>query len=313
MSAVEPRPAAAEPNPAIRQTAELIAHSTRTPVLRRPDEFGMDYEEVFFPSLDGTTLEGWFIPADSDRLVIANHPLPCNRYGFPGHLPPWNALAFGGFEVNFLPELKHLRDAGYNILTYDLRNHGRSAAGSGGIVGIGLLEWRDVVGSLHYARARSDTAKMKLGLLSRCLGADSTFVAMARRPEEFAGVKAMVAVQPISIRPFVERAATAAGLSEAGGAAQFDAEYRRLTGFGLDELTPVPYARHVHVPTYVIQVRDDVLTKPEDVQTIFDHIAANEKKLYWIEGTTRRFDGYNWFGQHPESLIEWFNTYMRPH
>jgi len=25
---------------------------------------------------------------------------------------------FGGFEVNFLPELKRLHEAGYNILTY---------------------------------------------------------------------------------------------------------------------------------------------------------------------------------------------------
>ena len=46
----------------------------------------MTYEDVFFPSLDGVGLEGWFIPADSDRLVIANHFMPGNRYGYPGHL-----------------------------------------------------------------------------------------------------------------------------------------------------------------------------------------------------------------------------------
>jgi hypothetical protein len=43
------------------------------------------------------------------------------------------------FEVNFLPEYKILHDAGYNILTYDLRNHGRSGMGSGGIIGHGVL------------------------------------------------------------------------------------------------------------------------------------------------------------------------------
>ncbi len=48
-----------------------MAHSTRTPILRRPDEYGLDYEDVFFPALDGVTLEGWFIPADSDRLIIS--------------------------------------------------------------------------------------------------------------------------------------------------------------------------------------------------------------------------------------------------
>jgi hypothetical protein len=75
----------------------------------------MEYEDVFFPSLDGVPLEAWFIPADSSKLLIINHPMTCNRYGFPGHLPPWNTM-FGGFEVNFLPELKHLHDAGYTFL-----------------------------------------------------------------------------------------------------------------------------------------------------------------------------------------------------
>ena len=69
----------------------------RAPVLRRPDEVGLDYEDVFFPSMDGVPLEGWFIPADSDRLIIHNHFLPGNRYGYPGHLPEFGGL--GGFEV----------------------------------------------------------------------------------------------------------------------------------------------------------------------------------------------------------------------
>jgi uncharacterized protein len=57
----------------------------------------------------------------------------------------------GGFEVNFLPEYKALHDAGYNVLAYDMSNHGLSGSRNGGIAGIGLLEYRDVIGSLRYA------------------------------------------------------------------------------------------------------------------------------------------------------------------
>lgn len=67
----------------IDSLADLMAYSKRTPVLRWPDQYGMEYEEVFFPALDGVTIEGWFIPANSDRLLIMNHPMPCNRYGYP--------------------------------------------------------------------------------------------------------------------------------------------------------------------------------------------------------------------------------------
>jgi hypothetical protein len=52
------------------------------------------------------------------------------------------------------------------------------------------------------------------------------------------------------------------------------------------------------------------VNKPSDVQQIFDNIPANDKKLFRIEGTTRRWDGYNYFPGHPEQMIEWFDTHM---
>lgn len=51
------------------------------------------------------------------------------------------------------------------------------------------------------------------------------------------------------------------------------------------------------------------MTRPEDVQSIYDAIPIEEKKFVWIEGTTRRFDGYNYFGAHPEVAIDWFNSH----
>lgn len=286
--------------------AEFFAKSHRAPVLRRPDEYGLAYEDVFFPSLDGVGLEGWFIPADSDRLIICNHFMPGNRYGYPGHLAPWTG--FGGFEVNFLPQYKALHDAGYNVLAYDLRNHGLSGAGNGGTVGIGLLEYRDVIGSLRYAKARPDTARMTTALLSVCLGCNSTIVAMHKYPAEFAHIRALIALQPVSARPFIERAAEQAGI--ANGPEMFDAAIHKLTGFHLDELSPIAHAPGVTVPTLVAQVHEDFLTKPVDVQTIYDHIAAPIKRLFWIEGTKQRFQGYNYFGDHPELMLEWFGQHM---
>jgi uncharacterized protein len=296
------------PSKVIDPFVELWAHGKRTPVYRRPDEVGLQYEDVFFPSMDGVALEGWFIPADSDRLIVHNHFLPGNRYGYAGHLE--GLQDFGGFEVNFLPEYKALHDAGYNILCYDMRNHGLSADGNGHIVGIGLLEYRDVIGSIRYAKSRSDTARMDTVLLSVCLGANSTFVAMDKHPEEFVDIKAMVALQPISARAFVEKnIVEGAGIGD--GVQLFDQALHRRTGFHVDEQSPIPHAKAVQVPTLVAQVHDDTLTYPSDVQTIYDNIAAVDKKLHWIEGTDQRFRGYNYFGEHPEVAIEWFDAHIK--
>jgi uncharacterized protein len=48
------------------------------------------------------------------------------------------------------------------------------------------------------------------------------------------------------------------------------------------------------------------MTRPRDVQSIYDAIPVEEKKLVWIQGTTRRFDGYNYLSKHPEVAIDWF-------
>ncbi|KAH8683666.1 Alpha/Beta hydrolase protein [Ilyonectria robusta] len=289
--------------------AQLFAHSLRSPILRYPSEEGLEFEEVWFPSLDGVVLEGWFIPCKgSDKLIIANHPMPCNRYGYAGHLPGFTL--FGGFECSFIKDYKHLHDSGYNVLCYDLRNHGRSGTGSGGVVGCGQLECRDVVGSILYARSRPDTKGMAIGLLSRCLGANSTIIAISRYPQYFTDIKALLALQPVSARAFIGKGAENAGVDKEEALKEFDTNIFHRTGLHLDELSPIPHAKDVKIPTLVAQVHRDLSTYPEDVQEIYDKLGAKEKELFWIEGTTRRFDGYNYFGSHPERMLGWFKKHF---
>ncbi len=79
------------------------------------------------------------------------------------------------------------------------------------------------------------------------------------------------------------------------------------TGFHLSEQSPLEHVTAVSVPTLVAQVHDDTMTRPQD---IYDAIPVTAKSLYWIEGAERRFDGYNFFGVHPEIPIEWFDKHL---
>jgi uncharacterized protein len=295
----------------VKQLASTF-RQMRSPILHKPDEYGLEYEEVFFPSMDGVPLEGWFMPREgSDKLVIANHPLWFNRYGFAAHLDPWKQIGAAGgndFEVNYVPDYKNLHDAGYNVLAYDMRNHGHSSSAHGGIATNGLFESRDVVGSLQYVKAREDTRDMTVGLFSRCCGGNATMIAMTRHPEYFEDIRCMVCPQPVSVRPFVERVAEILGITDRVD--DIARELQLVTSFRIDEMSPISYAKNVHVPTLISQVRKDVLTRESDVQTIYDNIPAQDKKLLWIEGTTRRWDGYNYFPNNPEQMLEWFNKYM---
>lgn len=308
--AAAPQPGDANLEQLVDQYATMFATGVRTPVLKRPDDYGMDYEEVSFPSKDGVPLEGWLIPGDSDRLLIINHPMTCNRYGFPGHLAPYDQM-FGGFEVDFLPELKHLHEAGYTILTYDLRNCGLSGQGNGGFSGLGLLEARDVFGSVRYARSREDLAGMKLGLFSRCMGGNSTIIAMDLWPEEFEDVQALAVLNVVSGQTFVEQGARNIGADPQEAVTRLSEKLLQTNGMRLAEETPAPHAPAVKVPTLMAQLHRDFLIDADgDGREIFEALGAQDKELYWIEDSNQRFYAYNHFGQHPEKLIGFFDEKM---
>jgi hypothetical protein len=96
-----------------------IGKPLRSVLHRTPDDHGMTgWRDIYFPSDDGIPLEGWYIPArggESDKLVIFNHALPMCRAGFPGHLgEPWSM--FDAVEIDFVIQMRHLTDAGYNVL-----------------------------------------------------------------------------------------------------------------------------------------------------------------------------------------------------
>lgn len=67
-------------------------------------------------------------------------------------------------------------------------------------------------------------------------------------------------------------------------------------------MSPMAFLRDLRVPGLYMQVREDVLTTPEDVQAIHDQ-TPTRSELLWIEGPLNRFDGYNYFGTHPERML----------
>ena len=284
----------------------------RTPVHKTPSDHGIeDWTTIYFSSADGTALEGWYVPAaggESDKLIIMNHPMPMSRSGFTGHWgEPWSNV--DDIEIDFVAHIAHLARAGYNVLAYDLRNHGTSGAANGGICGIGRYEWRDCVGVKTYVDAHPDLSKMTVGLYSQCTGGNAQYEAISRRPELFENVCCMLSPLVVSMDALMGKFAHLQGVSDYMDALDF--EQKKLGGFENAAMSPHHFAADVKMPTFIVQVRNDAWTTPEDGQTTFDLLGSSEKELFWIEGTSRRFDGYNYFGQNPERMIAWFDRFMK--
>ena len=108
---------------------------------RSPAEVGLAFENIAFPASDGVLLRGWWIPAPgSDRAIIQMH-------GHGGSMDP---------DVQYLPAW---HAAGFNVLAFDFRAHGRS---EGRAITFGYLERRDVQGAVRFLKQEKGMRRIAL-------------------------------------------------------------------------------------------------------------------------------------------------------
>lgn len=284
---------------------------------KNPGDYGMAYSDVDIMTNDNVRLSAWEIPAEarSDRTVILNHPLTTTRYG--------SEAGLDGVSAEFLPMVKHLHDAGYNVVMYDHRGQGdsdgglgRNAKGTEVPVGAGVTEWQDVVASLQYVLDHTDFGDDEIIFMSQCMGANATFLAWQNAPELFANpqIKALVANQPTLSYNMTDRFIRAkTGLDIVDRVLETQ---RAKYGFGFaNALETVP---SVTVPILFAQVERDqytfnTATGQNDIQEIID-ASTTEREIIWIGpehpnafGSGLRFDGYQYFNQHPEQLLDFMS------
>jgi pimeloyl-ACP methyl ester carboxylesterase len=140
----------------------LSFHMTRRQSLTEihsPAEYGLAFEEVDFKASDGLSLRGWWVPAPgSERAVVILH----------GH---------GGSMDWDIHRAPALHAAGFNVLLFDFRAHGRS---DGRLATFGYLERLDVQGAVEFLKRRG---MRRIGLLGFSYGGIATMLAAPICPE----------------------------------------------------------------------------------------------------------------------------------
>lgn len=156
----------------IHHTPEQGLHPRNEPPYKVPrwgsalnnprQDFGLAYEDVEFPAVDGSTLRGWLIPADNNRseAVVAVHGGEGDRRSFMRHVPMLNK-------------------AGYTVLLFDYREHGISDGDSRGIA----FGWRanhDVSSAVAFIKQQRSYSRV--AVLGTSMGAVSAIIAGANTP-----------------------------------------------------------------------------------------------------------------------------------
>lgn len=289
-----------------RFLANTMLEPLHQPIPKTPKEYGMDYRDVEFPTRDGLTLRGWLVNERAEKVVIMTHfGYRANRYGYQLKYQPLLTKPYKK-EIEFCFVAKRLVEAGYGVLMYDLRNHGESDNTELGVGTGGKGERFDVIGAVEFISNEPSTKGKSIGLLSYCYGANTTFFAFEEDADFFvkSSVKALVALQPLSNGDYLKAMKLPSAIYEAA-----KAHYEANSG-GYPFIAPIEEAtKFVSVPTRLVQARRDPFTNLEKIKLMYDGIHS-EKEMFWLEEPTHRFDGYNWFGAHPEDMLEWFDKYV---
>lgn len=285
--------------------SNMMVKPHQSPLFDDPAAYGLDYEDVSFETRDGVTLRGWLINGGTDKVVVQSHfGVQCNRAGYSpkgkGLIKPWKT------DIGFLRQAKHFAENGYSVLMYDLRGHGESETGPNPWISWGPEEAKDVIAAVDYISDHSEYAGASIGLLSICMGAASTTYAYGLDDglADRVNVKALIAVQPLLYKYFIDAFGMPGFLARPGGRVSRD----RL-GFDIAAPNFLDHVSKINVPTMVVQNKNDPWTKLEMVNAYFDGLTA-EKEMHWLDIEKNRFAAYDYLGRKPEAFAAWFDKHL---
>ncbi len=98
------------------------------PVTGSPGDYGLTYREVTLTTADGLRISGWYLPGRTPNAVILAH-------------------GIGGNRQELFPAAIMLVEAGYHVLTIDLRGYGRS---EGTVRTFGYTEALDIQAGVDF-------------------------------------------------------------------------------------------------------------------------------------------------------------------
>jgi uncharacterized protein len=268
-----------------------------------PADVGLSYQDIQFPARDGVRLSGWFVPAAADGprpTVVLVHGWPWNRLGTAAE-SLMDDLS-GAWPVELLRLLHALQQAGYHVLTFDLRNHGQSAAAPP--VTFGLVEANDLLGALDYVCSHSQVDPARIGVVGFSMGANTLLYTLPRTKH----IRAAVAVQPISVSSFARRY----GYDLVGPLSHLvlpltELIYRFAGGLQFSSLDPIFAASGAgDTPVLYIQAAGDRWGGPDYVTQVAALTPGGAEPL--LVESQHRFDGYQYLLDNPEVVLGFFES-----
>jgi uncharacterized protein len=281
---------------------KLMLRSHRAPLTRTPADVGLTYEDVSFAATDGLGLKGWFVPAAGVApAVVFVHGWMWNRVGnIAGQTPVPDR------DVDFLPAVRALHDAGFGVLLFDLRGHGESDDARGPQT-YGPVEARDFVGAVGYLRSRADVDGGRIGAIGTSAGGN---VVLYGAPDA-QPLKAILAIQPTKLTSFnTNFARTELGPLGPALIKPVDLLYAALRAPRPSRQDPAIPARRLNgtVVQYVQGTGDQwgEMAVVEEFAAATPHTAGPVIRF----PSTERYSGYRYISERADDVVAFFGEHL---
>lgn len=280
---------------ALALTVLALAYAATVPLMRRrepdppdsPANHDLPGEEAQFPSRDGLLLGGWWIPAAGDARGTV---VLCSGQN-------------GSLDKD-IPQAVPLQRAGFNVLLFDFRAHGRS---QGDLVTLGALEQADLFGALDYLERQRGVRRA--GVLGFSMGA---------------GVATLVAAQDARVAALVVDGAfpRLAGLLQgylrlrgvpgplAGGFAQVVLWMAALRArYEIHRANPITLAGRISAPVLFIHGERDPFVRTDEVRALAACVAG-PAEVWSLADCGHREASKRHPDEYDQRVVDWFARYL---
>ncbi len=252
-----------------------------------PSNYGIDFEEVHFSSRDRVKLFGWWIPAKDPigTLVIC--------HGQDGSMD------------RDTHQMAPLHKAGFNVLMFDFRAHGRS---EGECVTMGMYEKEDLLGALDFLVEQKGIERV--GVLGFSMGAAVALITAALSER----ICAVVADSSFGRLKWTLKAWGVQRGVPSPIAAQFAAWVLVAASIHtegrIDQTDPVRWTVHIGPrPILFIHGEEDCLVSMQAVDRMAS-LAAGPVEVWIVDEAGHR----GAYAANPEEyntrVIDWFKAYL---
>lgn len=230
---------------------------------RTPGDLGLEYREVGIPTANGRELFGWFLPAARAGAAPA-----------VALLHGWNANA-----ETLLPLARPLHQAGFALLLFDARCHGRSDADS--FASMPRFA-EDLEHALDWLRRQPEADPRRLAVVGHSVGAAAALLVASRGND----LAAVVSIAAFAHPQAMMRRLLAANRIPYRPVGWYILNYvQRVIGHRFDAIAPVHSIGKVRCPTLLIHGAEDITVPVAEARAIHAARCGEHVRLLVIPGS----------------------------